>query len=167
MLPSAKEEKVAKLTDTQLNVLSNATARNDGAGVVPNRVNKAAAAKVATSLVGRKLMREVRTKRGMPAWRQDETGRSISLIITQAGRDAIGVEDGNTSDQQVANKTDDVKTIADQSSSSAPRPGSKQALVIGMLARDGVRRSMRWRARDEAKGSIYRIVPDPKQPIPA
>jgi hypothetical protein len=38
-------------------------------------------------------MREIRAKPGMPVWRMDDDGRRISLIITWAGRDAIGVED--------------------------------------------------------------------------
>jgi hypothetical protein len=38
-------------------------------------------------------MREIRAKPGMPVWRMDDDGRRISLIITRAGRDAIGVED--------------------------------------------------------------------------
>jgi hypothetical protein len=59
MLSLAKEEKMAKLTDTQLIVLSTAAARDDGAGGVPDRMNRAAVAKVGSSLVGRKLMREV------------------------------------------------------------------------------------------------------------
>ena len=63
---------MAKLTDTQLIVLSKAAARDDGIAVVPNKMNKAAASKVAASLVARKLMREVRSKPGMPVWREDE-----------------------------------------------------------------------------------------------
>ena len=54
---------MAKLTDTQLIVLSTAAARDDGAGVVPDRMNRAAAAKVGSTFVGRKLMREVRQSR--------------------------------------------------------------------------------------------------------
>src|ERR1035437_8378833 len=93
MLSQAQEEKMAKLTDTQLIVLSKAARRDDGAAVVPERMNRAAAAKVGSSLVRRKLMREIRAKPGMPEWRKDEDGRSISLVIMRAGRDAIGVED--------------------------------------------------------------------------
>jgi hypothetical protein len=84
---------MTRLTDTQLMVLSKAVAREDGVGVVPPRMNKAAAAKVGSSLIARRLMREVRAKPGMPVWREDEQGRRISLIITRAGRDAIGVVD--------------------------------------------------------------------------
>ena len=87
---------MAKLTDTQLIVLSAAAARDDGIAVVPAKMNKAAASKVGASLVTRKLMREVRSKPGMPVWRQGEDGRPISLIITRAGRDAIGVEEDVT-----------------------------------------------------------------------
>ena len=84
---------MARLTDTQLIVLSKAAAREDGIAMVPDRLNKAAAAKVVASLVSRKLMREVRSKPGMPAWRDDDEGRGTSLVITQGGRQAIGIED--------------------------------------------------------------------------
>ena len=63
-----KEEKMAKLTDSQLIVLSKAVAREDGAAVVPPKLNKAAAAKIGSSLIGRKLMREIRSRPGMPIW---------------------------------------------------------------------------------------------------
>ena len=45
---------MAKLSDTQLIVLSNAAAREDGAAVVPPKMNRAVAAKVGSSLVARK-----------------------------------------------------------------------------------------------------------------
>jgi hypothetical protein len=54
-------------------------------------LNKAAAVKIGSSLIGRKLMREIRSKPGMPVWRADEDGPSMSLVITRAGRDAIGI----------------------------------------------------------------------------
>ena len=82
---------MAKHTDTQLIVLSKAAARDDGLASVPDGLNKAAASKVGTSLVSRKLLREVRCKPGMPAWREDEEGRGTSLVITREGREAIGI----------------------------------------------------------------------------
>src|SRR6476661_9540944 len=85
---------MAKLSDTQLIVLSKAAARDDGLARVPEGLNRAAAAKVAASLVSRKLMREIRSKPDMPVWREDEEGRGTSLVITRAGRDALGIEDG-------------------------------------------------------------------------
>jgi hypothetical protein len=59
---------MAKLTDTQLIMLTNAAARDDGIAVVPPKMNKAAASKVEASLVARKLMRELRSKPGMPVY---------------------------------------------------------------------------------------------------
>src|SRR5271166_3455006 len=76
---------MTRLTDTQLIVLSNAARREDKAAVALPRLNKAAAAKVGSSLAARKLMREIRSKPGMPVWREDEQGRRVNLIITRAG----------------------------------------------------------------------------------
>jgi hypothetical protein len=40
-------------------------------------------------------MREIRSKAGMPIWREDNR-KNVSLVITRAGRDAIGVGDDMT-----------------------------------------------------------------------
>lgn len=179
---------MTKLSDTQLMVLSRAAARDDGVALVPEHLPKGAVIKVGTSLVRRKLMREVRAKPGMSGWRQDEHGRRTSLIITRAGRDAIGLDDDAHESQRgedrdasgFQDKQLDRGTLADQPgdatgrgaaeqpcsnipvegavhrgsavtavageehrapspsapvhSSAGPRPGSKQALVIGMLS---------------------------------
>ena len=86
-----------KLTDTQLIVLSKAAGRDDGIAIVPEGLNKAAVAKVAASLVSRKLMREVRSKPGMLVWRDDEEGRGTSLVITRG--------DGKQSGSKMARTT--------------------------------------------------------------
>lgn len=124
-----------KLTDAQLIVLSSAAAREDGAAIIPDGMNKAAATKVGTSLVARKLMREVRAKPGFPVWHDDGEGRRISLVITRAGRDAIGVEDEPPAEEPSPKKEAKAganTTIA--AAANAPRAGSKQALVIEMLS---------------------------------
>src|SRR5450631_3538371 len=100
MLSKHEENPMAKLTDTQLIVLSAAAARDDGIAVVPAKMNRSAASKVGAGLVSRKLIREVRSKPGMPVWRQGEDGRPISLIITRAGRDAIGVDEDAPAEAQ-------------------------------------------------------------------
>ncbi|HEY8006359.1 MAG TPA: hypothetical protein VIE66_06075 [Methylocella sp.] len=89
MLSQAKEMNMAQLTNTQLIILSKAARREDGAAEVPERMNKAAAAKVGAGLMVRRLMREIRAKPGLPVWRTDDDRRRISLIITRAGRDAM------------------------------------------------------------------------------
>ena len=140
---------MAKLTDTQLIVLSAAAARDDGIAVVPAKMNKAAALKVGAGLVSRKLMREAPSKPGMPVWRQGEDGRPISLIITRAGRDAIGVdEDARAEAQSPSNEPlRETEAPADEKRSrdasgekesidggaTSPRAGTKQALVVEML----------------------------------
>ena len=139
---------MAKLTDTQLIILSNAAARDDGIAVVPPKMNEAAASKVGASLLGRKLMRELRSKPGMPVWREDDDGRSISLMITRVGRDAIGVdEDDETKEAPRPDRKpgpcspshgngDGWKSSALTPSTpnvASPRAGSKQALVTEML----------------------------------
>src|SRR4051812_49863404 len=96
---------MAKLTDTQLIILSKAAARDDGLSIVPEELNKAAAAKVAASLVSRKLMREVHSKPNMPVWREDEEGRGTSLAITREGREAIGTEDSENDNSKDAMMT--------------------------------------------------------------
>src|SRR5271155_77503 len=142
---------MSKLTDTQLIVLTKAAARDDGAGIVPGQMTRAAAAKVGSSLVARKLMRELRSKPGMPVWREDDDGRSISLMITRAGRDAIGVDvdeeatQAPRSDRKPAPRSPS-HSNGDGSKSSAstalplnvtsPRAGSK-ALVTEMLGANG------------------------------
>src|SRR3954453_510559 len=131
---------MAKLTDTQLVVLSKAAAREDGIAMVPDRLNKAAAAKVAASLVSRKLMREVRSKPGMPAWPDDDEGRGTSLVITQEGRQAIGIEDEENQCSQQTPTGDDVQRRRPSAqkrpaSIDEPRAGSKQALIIELLMR--------------------------------
>lgn len=144
---------MAKLTDTQLIILSNAAARDEGIAVVPPKMNKSAASKVGASLVASKLMRELRSKPGMPVWRQDENGRSISLMITRAGRDAIGVDEGEKEAAQASRsdrksesrspshtKGDDSKRSASNPrppNATLPRAESKQALVTEMLNSNG------------------------------
>ena len=144
---------MAKLTDTQLIVLSAAAARDDGVAVIAAKMNRAAASKVGASLVTRKLMRELRSKPGMPVWRQGEDGRPISLMITRAGRDAIGVEeDGPAEAQRPSNahpRETEALTVEMRSrgrsgekesidgGAASPRAGTKQARVIEMLCAKG------------------------------
>ncbi len=151
---------MARLTDSQLLVLSKAAARDDGAAIAPPKMNNAVATKLAASLVARKLMREVRSKAGMPGWRKNDDGRLISLVITRAGRDAIGVIDDEAalaiSDAAgpparerkpgrqkigaiVGAPTTPAKSQTASESPPAvaiarPRLGSKQALVTDMLS---------------------------------
>jgi len=79
----------------------------------------------------------------MPVWREDEEGRGTSLVITRAGRDALGIEDGENDSSGEAATAKNVppeehkqpsrrerSTILDE-----PRSGSKQARIIKMLSK--------------------------------
>ena len=115
---------------------------------------KAAAAKVALSLVARKFIREIKSKPGMPVWREGDDGRLISLLITAAARKTIVAEETSTaseapavSEGKVSHKTAS-KALEESSKARGaaaptspasfpgitPRSGSKQALVIEMLS---------------------------------
>jgi hypothetical protein len=118
-------------------------------------MSRAAAAKIGASLLARKVMREVKAKAGMPVWRDDD-GRPISLMITRAGWEAIGVEKvvgvaprtfragRPNADARVAaldgaaraSRKRGMAQPAAVSSSQVPvrRSDSKQALVIDMLS---------------------------------
>lgn len=149
---------MVKLTGAQLALLSKALTRDDGAAAIPSKMQKPAAAKVAASLVARELMRETRAKPGMPIWRKDHDGRGVSLVITRAGRDAIHVSEAakkNGAFEGLGRDAAENTRLAPRGSSRAgqlaaeansreepnpaaaekagPRPGTKLALVIGML----------------------------------
>ena len=117
-----------------------AAARDDGAAVTPRGMGKAPAAKVGSSLVARKLVREIRSKPGMPIWREMD-GKNFSLVITRAGRNAIGVADDAAASHHSATKATRPRASAKTREASAAaqpekrsidgarRPGSKQALI--------------------------------------
>jgi hypothetical protein len=140
---------MSRLADSDLIILSAAAARDDGLAVVPTKMTKAVAAKVGSSLVARKLMREVKAKPGMPVWRSDEAGCSISLTITHAGQKAIGVEEADAIVVKIssANKPSEAKQttarpprrqsgkpVGHPDPIAPPGAGSKQSLVLKMLS---------------------------------
>jgi hypothetical protein len=59
---------MTKLTDTQLIVLSSAAKHNEGLATRPANLNAAAAMKVASSLIDKGLVREIRAKTDAPVW---------------------------------------------------------------------------------------------------
>ena len=98
---------MAKLTDNQLIVLSNAAARDDGIAVIPNKMNK----------------------HDMPVRCKDEADRSISLKITRAGRDAIGLED------EVAEKSPPASKTNSRSNQSAAKERSGVGVALQEIMR--------------------------------
>ena len=143
---------MVKLDDTQLIVLAAAVARDDGCAVIPETMKPAAVTKVGASLVARKLMREIKAKPGMPVWYEDGEGRGLSLVLTAAGRKAIGVNElpdapavpepalaAAKPNEKVEGGRKAPATDGKPETTKAFREGSKSALLVKLLsAKNGV-----------------------------
>ena len=139
----------AKLTDTQLVILSAASQREDRCLVAPKTLKGGATQKVAAKLLAAGLVREIKAKPGMAIWRRgEEASQAYSLKLTAAGLKAIAVDQD---DQQPSTGTgaspspnedsSNAKKVAATSASAAPttptpRQGTKIARVIALLQRD-------------------------------
>jgi hypothetical protein len=141
----------AKITDTQFAILSEASQRKDRCLILPKTLKGAAAEKVAAKLLKAGLVREIKGRAGMEAWRRDEeVGQAYSLNLTDAGLKAIaGDERGSqsmpsTSVPRNTNKDSSKAKIgadlaaarsATGARTATPRQGTKIARVIELLQR--------------------------------
>ena len=143
----------AKLTDTQLGLLSAASQREDRCLVAPKNLKGGAAQKVAAKLLASGLVREVKTKTGMEAWRRDEeTGQPYSLKLTAAGLKAIAADEGHSQSGASAGASPEARKAVNMAAAPSPTPaplsptpaplsptprqGTKIAGVIALLHRD-------------------------------
>ena len=149
---SKTQPTTAKLSDTQLVILSTAAQRDDGS-LLPFpetlTVKGAALSKVIETLCKRKLVEERQVINGAPEWRRDEERGPLGLFITKSGLLALGVDETEKTkpSQAAASMPRQRKTAAAKSRSkarkaSAAKPKgraapsqSKQDLVIQMLRR--------------------------------
>ena len=83
---------MARLTDTQLIILSAASQRDDRAVEPPANVKGEAARKVVDKLMRAGLLEEVRAGGSLPVWRRDDDSGAMALRITKIGLEAIAVE---------------------------------------------------------------------------
>ena len=84
---------MAKLTDTQLVILSSASRRNDRGVDLPANVTVEALRKAVDKLIRTGLLEEVRANGSLLAWRRDAEAGPMALRVTQQGLEAIGVKD--------------------------------------------------------------------------
>src|SRR5918995_2985361 len=134
---------MTKLTDTQLAILSSAAQRYDHGVLLPGRLKGQAARNTVERLISRGLIEEVRATGELPVWRHDDQGR-YGLRITSAGLVAIGIEpeaegtsEGRSESEEPAPGHKPRRGRAgDRDRSAAPRSGSKQALILGLLSRE-------------------------------
>jgi hypothetical protein len=132
---------VTKLSDTQRVILSAASQRTDRLALpLPKSLKGGAAHKVVNALVEKGFLKEVKANRKLndPVWRENDDGQGLTLVITDAGLEAMGIGVATTK----AKKTERSKT-AEPSTEAPPaaprerktREGTKQALVIELLRR--------------------------------
>ena len=84
---------MARLTDTQLVILSTASGRNDRGVDLPTNVTSEAVRKAVDKLIRTGLLEEVRANGSLLAWRRDAEAGPMALRITEQGLEAIGVKD--------------------------------------------------------------------------
>jgi len=84
---------MARLTDTQLVILSSASRRNDRGVDLPTNVTGEAVRKAVDKLIRTGLLEEVRANGSLLAWRRDAEAGPMALRITPQGLKAIGMKD--------------------------------------------------------------------------
>ncbi|CAM4201980.1 DUF3489 domain-containing protein [Palleronia rufa] len=123
---------MTKLTDTQAIILSAASQRDGHIALpLPDSLRGGAAAKVVGAMLAKGFLEEAEAdiRNGEPVWRETGDGHGVTLIATDTGLAAIGIETDST----------EVKPTEDAAPKArAPRVGTKQATLIAMLrAPDG------------------------------
>ena len=150
-----------KLTDTQLVILSTAGQRNGGAALpLPKSVKLQGNAvnHVLKRLLKKGLLDEQPAGNDAVAWRESKDGQRLTLVLTDAGRAAIGVAadehsapppariaprgSKRSAGRRKGRKASESKgatapkSKAKRTASPAVlRPGTKQALLVGLLRR--------------------------------
>lgn len=138
---------MTQLSDTQAIILSAAAQRPERIALpLPDSLRGGAAAKVVSTMIAKGLLQEVEVnaRRGEPIWRETGDGHGTTLVATDAGLAAIGIEP-DEAETALANATesppDDRAPDSDAEaahSTRTPRAGTKQAALIAMLrASDG------------------------------
>ena len=144
-----------KFTDTQLIILSTAARRDGGAALpLPKSVKLQGAAvnHVLNSLLNKGLLAEPAAGRDAAVRRQSKDGQHLTLVITDAGRAAIGVpadeqreptarttsgrSKRSASGDAKASRSKGVSTTKSKTKKASPaarRPDSKQALLVDLL----------------------------------
>jgi Protein of unknown function (DUF3489) len=137
----------AKLTDTQRAILFEASKRKDRCLIAPKTLKAAAAQKVAAKLLTAGLMREIKAKTGMEAWRRDEeTGEAYSLKLTDAGLKTTSADERDSQSipstgvppntNEGPSKAKKAANMATRSATAVPRQGTKIARVVELFQRD-------------------------------
>ena len=129
---------MTKLTETQTIILSAGAQRLDNIALpLPKGLAGAAAKMAVTKMIDRGWLQEVdaNLRRGEPLWRETGDGHGTTLVVTDAGLLAIGIEP--VAAQGIAA---DHRRAGGEAVTKQPivRAGTKQAMLIALLqAPDG------------------------------
>ena len=124
---------MTKLTETQTNILTAGAQRPDNIAMpLPKGLAGAAAKMAVTKMIERGWLHEVdaSSSRGEPLWRETGDGHGTTLVVTDAGLLAIGIEPVVVK-TVVAIRQHAKKALETQQPT--PRSGTKQAMLIAML----------------------------------
>lgn len=135
---------MTQLSDTQALILSAAAQRPEHIALpLPESLRGGAAAKVVGAMLAKGFLQEVDadTRKGEPIWRETGDGHGVTLVATDAGLAAIGIErdDANPAPvgaddaQSDAPATDTPTEPGAAPKTRTPRGGTKQARMIEML----------------------------------
>ena len=138
-----------KLTDTQAIILSRAASRPYNLAMpLPEGLAGAAAKMAVAKMIERDWLQEVEAnlRRGEPLWRETGDGHGTTLIATEAGLAAIGIEPVVATTMSNLRKAKlELATVAKEPIETSPdadtpqpvaiRTGTKQAQIIALLQR--------------------------------
>jgi hypothetical protein len=129
-------------SDTQSLILSRAATRPGNIALpLPEGLVGAAAKMVVGKMIARGWLEEVEAnlRRGEPMWRETGDGHGTTLIATEAGLEAIGIEpvvaNAVASARRARPKPAQASEDTDTAKPVAIRAGTKQAQIIAMLQR--------------------------------
>jgi hypothetical protein len=129
---------MTKLSDTQAIILSAAAQRPEHIALpLPESLRGGAAAKVVGAMLAKGFLQEVDAdmRKGEPVWRETGDGHGVTLVATDAGLAAIGIEpEGSDSAPTGADAAPNTATEPEATPKArTPREGTKQAQLIAML----------------------------------
>ena len=131
---------MTNLTETQNLILSAGAQRPDNLALpLPKRLVGAAAKMAVGKMIDRSWLQEVEAnlRRGEPLWRETGDGHGTTLIVTEAGLLAVGIEPVMVQTMVALRERAKAKSEAEPKPPT-PRAGTRRAQLIAMLqAPDG------------------------------
>jgi hypothetical protein len=183
---------MTKLTETQTIILSAGAQRPDNIALpLPKGLHGAAAKMAVTKMIALGWLQEVEAnlRRGEPLWHEIGDGHGTTLVVTDAGLLAIGIEPVVVKNVIAICEGTETKPDLKQR---ALRRGTKQALLITMLQRpegatmQEIIAAMQWQAhsargamsgalgkrlglviisaKEDARGRVYRVDRQDEKP---